>query len=89
METTGHFLIQVRDTGIGIRPEDHQLIFEEFRQVDGSLTREATGTGLGLAISRRIIEMHHGKIWVESELGKGATFSILLPVIYQENRPES
>ncbi len=73
-------LFSIRDTGIGICPDDHQLIFEEFRQVDGSLTREVSGSGLGLAISKRIVEMHHGKIWVESELGHGATFFVSLPI---------
>jgi len=72
-------LFEVKDTGIGIREEDYELIFEEYRQVDGSLTREAPGTGLGLTISRRIIEIHHGKIWVKSIPGHGATFFVLLP----------
>ncbi len=75
----GWMLFSVSDTGIGIRAEDHELIFEEFRQVDGSLTREVSGTGLGLAISKRIVEMHNGRIWVESSLGRGATFFIFIP----------
>ncbi len=73
-------LFSVEDTGIGIKPEDQELIFEEFRQVDGSHTREVSGTGLGLAISQRLVEMHGGRIWVESEYGEGSTFSFLLPV---------
>ena len=72
-------LLLVSDTGIGIRPEDQELIFEEFRQVDGSLTREVTGSGLGLTISRRIIDLHGGRIWVESQLGSGSRFHVLLP----------
>jgi PAS domain S-box-containing protein len=75
----GWLLFSVQDTGIGIRPEDHELIFEEFRQVDGSFTREVSGTGLGLSISKRIVEMHNGRIWVESSLGAGSTFYIFIP----------
>jgi PAS domain S-box-containing protein len=73
-------LFSVADTGIGIKPEDQEIIFEEFRQADGSASREVTGTGLGLAISKRLVEMHGGRIWVESEYGHGATFSFLLPL---------
>jgi PAS domain S-box-containing protein len=73
-------LFSVTDTGIGIKPEDQRIIFDEFRQVDGSASREITGTGLGLAISKRLVEMHGGRIWVESEYGHGATFSLLLPL---------
>ena len=73
-------LFSIADTGIGIRPEDQEIVFEEFRQVDGSATREMTGTGLGLTISKRLVEMHGGRIWVESEYGHGATFSFLLPL---------
>ncbi len=73
-------LFAVEDTGIGIKLEDQDLIFEEFRQVDGTATREVEGTGLGLTISKRLIEMHGGTIWVESTFGEGATFSFLLPL---------
>jgi len=73
-------LFSVTDTGIGIKPEDQRIIFDEFRQADGSAAREVTGTGLGLAISKRLVEMHGGRIWVESEYGHGATFSLLLPL---------
>jgi signal transduction histidine kinase/dihydroneopterin aldolase len=76
----GSFTIAVRDTGPGIAREDQQKIFEEFQQADNSITRAKGGTGLGLAISRRIIEMHGGRIWVESEPGKGSTFSFTVPV---------
>jgi PAS domain S-box-containing protein len=80
MQDPDHLLFSVTDTGIGIRPEDYNLIFEEFRQVDGSMERQVAGTGLGLAISKRIVEMHGGKIWVESAYGSGATFYVQLPV---------
>ncbi len=73
-------LFSVADTGIGIKPEDQEIIFEEFRQADGSAAREITGTGLGLTISKRLIEIHGGHLWVESDLGHGATFSFLLPI---------
>jgi CheY-like chemotaxis protein len=70
----------VADTGIGIEPEAQQRLFIPFQQVDGSTTRRAGGTGLGLAISRSFVEMQGGEIWVESEPGKGATFSFTLPI---------
>lgn len=73
-------LISVSDTGIGIRPEEQQIIFEEFRQADGSSTRNFEGTGLGLAITKNFAEQMGGKITVDSELGKGATFTIHIPL---------
>jgi signal transduction histidine kinase/CheY-like chemotaxis protein len=72
--------ISVSDTGIGIAPENLQIVFEEFRQVEGSSNRRYEGTGLGLAICRRLIELHGGRIWVESELGVGSTFTFALPI---------
>ena len=76
----GAFHLAVRDTGPGIGEVDRLRIFEEFQQVDSAPTRAKGGTGLGLAISKRIVEMHGGRIWVESELGKGSTFAFTLPV---------
>ena len=76
----GSFRLAVRDSGPGIAAADQAKIFEEFQQVDNAPTRSKGGTGLGLAISKRIVEMHGGRILVESELGKGATFTIRLPV---------
>jgi signal transduction histidine kinase len=76
----GHFDLSVSDTGPGISPEQHEHIFEKFRQVDNSNTRAKGGTGLGLAIAREIVEMHGGRIWVESTLGQGSTFRMELPV---------
>lgn len=73
-------LITVTDTGIGIAPEDHAHIFDEFRQVDNSSTREFGGTGLGLAITKRLVEMHGGRIWLKSAIGAGSTFFVALPI---------
>ncbi len=73
-------LFSVTDTGIGIKLEDQELIFEEFRQADDMVAQEITGTGLGLSISKRLVEMHGGRIWVESEYKHGATFSFRLPL---------
>ena len=76
----GHFNIAVQDTGPGIPVEDQARIFEEFQQVDNSSTRQKGGTGLGLSISRRLIEVHGGRIDLQSTLGVGSTFNIVLPV---------
>jgi signal transduction histidine kinase/putative methionine-R-sulfoxide reductase with GAF domain len=76
----GRFELSVIDTGPGIPPEERERIFEKFRQVDSSNTRTKGGTGLGLAIAREIVEMHGGRIWVESTLGQGSTFRMELPV---------
>jgi signal transduction histidine kinase len=76
----GAYTIAVRDTGPGIAAADQGKIFEEFQQADNSVTRRKGGTGLGLAISKRIVEMHGGRIWVDSEPGKGSVFSITLPI---------
>jgi len=72
--------ISVRDTGIGIAPEDQAAVFEEFRQVGGDRARKREGTGLGLALARRFVELHGGRIWVESEVGRGSTFTFTLAV---------
>lgn len=77
-EKDGQVEVEVCDTGIGIPAEDLDKVFDKFYQVDSTLTREAGGTGLGLAICNGIIEAHKGKIWAESELGKGSTFSFTL-----------
>jgi CheY-like chemotaxis protein/anti-sigma regulatory factor (Ser/Thr protein kinase) len=76
----GNFIyLSVTDTGIGIQAEDHQSVFEEFRQVEGSQKGANQGTGLGLAISKRLVEQQGGEIWLESQLGKGTRFSFSLP----------
>ncbi|MFN0062264.1 MAG: sensor histidine kinase [Myxococcaceae bacterium] len=75
---SGEVHFHVRDRGIGIDASQHKLIFEPFRQVDGSLTRPFGGAGLGLAVAKRIVEMHGGRIWLESALGKGSTFHFSL-----------
>lgn len=77
----GEVVVSVADTGIGIAPEDHAAVFEQFKQVGDTLTDKPKGTGLGLPISKEIIEHHGGRIWVESDVGKGSTFSFALPVV--------
>jgi DNA-binding response OmpR family regulator len=72
-------VIEVQDDGIGIRPEDQGRIFLEFEQVDGSYSREQQGTGLGLALTRRLVELHGGRIIVESSEGKGSVFTVTMP----------
>ncbi len=79
--TDGSFHLSVCDTGPGISAADQAKLFQEFQQADNAITRKKGGTGLGLAISKRIIEMHGGKIWVESQLGQGSTFAFTLPVM--------
>ncbi|MGH7317083.1 MAG: sensor histidine kinase, partial [Candidatus Rokuibacteriota bacterium] len=74
------FVISVSDTGPGISPTDQQKIFEEFQQADSSSTRRKGGTGLGLSIARRIVELHGGRLWVESSIGSGSTFRFTVPV---------
>jgi signal transduction histidine kinase len=76
----GSFHVSVRDTGPGISAADQAKLFQEFQQADNAITRKKGGTGLGLAISKRIIEMHGGRIWVDSIVGQGSTFSFTLPV---------
>ena len=72
--------IAVSDTGIGIAPEDQAAIFEEFRQVGRNDTRTQEGTGLGLTLAKKFVELHGGRIWVQSQVGQGSTFSFTLPV---------
>jgi signal transduction histidine kinase len=71
--------VSVSDTGVGIAPEDREAIFEEFRPV-GTTAKKVEGTGLGLTLSRKFIELHGGRIWVESQVGVGSTFTFTLPV---------
>jgi len=79
METPTGTVVEVRDTGIGIRPEDQPRLFQEFRQVDGSTSRGYEGIGLGLALSKRLVELQGGQIWVESAPGRGSAFRFLIP----------
>jgi signal transduction histidine kinase len=79
----GSFHVSVRDTGPGISAADQTRLFQEFQQADNAITKKKGGTGLGLAISKRIIEMHGGRIWVESQPGQGSTFAFTLPVIVE------
>ena len=78
--TPDALLVAVRDTGIGIAPEDREAVFEEFRQVGRDHARTQEGTGLGLTLTKKFVELHGGRIWVESEPGKGSTFTFTIPV---------
>ena len=78
-QLNGSVQISVSDTGIGIAPEDQARIFEEFRQVGGDHAHKSEGTGLGLTLAKKFVELHGGTIWVESEVGKGSTFTFTLP----------
>jgi len=79
----------VKDSGIGIKPEMHEIIFERFRQVDDSRTRSFGGTGLGLAICKKLVDLMNGRIWVESEYGEGSTFYFTLPVFKLDRKLEA
>jgi signal transduction histidine kinase len=81
----GSFFVSVRDTGPGISAADQAKLFQEFQQADNAITKKKGGTGLGLAISKRIIEMHGGKIWVESQPGQGSTFAFTLPITVERH----
>jgi signal transduction histidine kinase len=79
-QTNGAVEISVTDTGIGIALEDQPRIFEEFRQVGSDYEHKSEGTGLGLTLAKKFVELHGGRIWVESEVGKGSTFTFTLPI---------
>lgn len=77
--------VSVSDTGVGIAPTDQEAVFEEFRQVGASLAKQE-GTGLGLALCRKFVELHGGRIWVQSEVGRGSTFTFTLPLTIDQQR---
>jgi PAS domain S-box-containing protein len=76
---TNHLLCSIRDTGIGIKEEHAEVVFEQFRQIDGGLNRLAGGTGLGMPITKKLVELHGGEIWIDSVYGQGSTFFFTLP----------
>ena len=79
-QSHGAVEISVSDTGVGIAAEDQARIFEEFRQVGSDNAKKIEGTGLGLTLAKKFVELHGGKIWVESEVGKGSRFIFTLPI---------
>ena len=81
-----HLRVEIEDTGIGIRQEDLDVIFDEFRQLDSSQTKKYKGTGLGLSISKHYVEMHGGLLWAESKPGKGSTFIFEIPMKPEEDK---
>ena len=85
-EENDNIIISVEDTGIGIKEEKLNMIFEQFRQVDESFTRNNEGSGIGLSIVKSIVELHDGNIEVESEYGKGSKFTIILPIKTVEDK---
>jgi signal transduction histidine kinase len=85
----GQFAVSVADTGPGIPEAEQMRIFEQFHQVENSNTKTKGGTGLGLTIAKQIVEMHGGRIWVESTPGKGATFWMELPTRAELRKPAS
>ena len=85
----GDIVVTVKDTGIGISPDDQGRIFEEFQQARRQSERSREGTGLGLSLAKRFVELHGGRIWVESEPGKGSTFTFTLPVRVHAPQPVS
>ena len=88
--SNGDFHLSVRDTGPGISGADQAKLFQEFQQAENPMTRKKEGTGLGLAISKRIVEMHGGRIWIESRVGQGSTFFVTLPVqVAEQAKPPS
>ena len=72
--------LQVNDTGMGIKEEDLPRLFREFEQIDSGMAKRAQGSGLGLALTKKLVELQQGSISVASELGKGSTFTVILPV---------
>ncbi len=79
MKMERFYIFKIRDTGIGVRREDIPKLFKEFEQIDSSFSREYGGTGLGLALTKRLVELHKGSVWVESEPGVGSTFYVKMP----------
>jgi len=88
-QPNGEVLFWIADTGIGIAPEDHEIIFEEFKQGASGRRQGSAGSGLGLAITRHLLRLMQGRIWVESELGKGSTFYFTLPVAQPEAQTQT
>ena len=81
LHNTGRLELVVNDTGIGVKPEDIDRLFKEFAQLDSGIRRRHGGTGLGLALTRKIVELQGGEVTVVSEVGKGSSFTVVLPLV--------
>ena len=88
-KSDGNAIVKIKDTGIGIKKEEQEKLFKPFVQVDSTYTRKFEGSGLGLSICKGIINSHGGKIWIESESGKGSTFQFTIPLKYEKNEKRS
>ena len=87
-EENEDIIISVKDTGIGIKPEEQKMIFERFKQVDKALNRKKEGSGIGLFLVKLLVEMHKGSICVKSELGRGTEFIITFPIIVLDDQED-
>ncbi len=81
-----YFKVSVKDTGIGIERESFKNIFSSFQQEDTSTTKKYGGTGLGLSMSKKILDLHKGSLWLDSQVGKGSIFTFILPILEGQNR---
>ena len=89
LDSSQQLRLQVRDYGIGIKPEDMPRVFQEFEQLESGAGRRFPGTGLGLALTKKIVELHNGSIRVESEFGKGSTFIVSVPMSISATKPSA
>ena len=85
IEKNDHWEFQVEDTGVGIAQEDYDVVFREFGRIEADIKKKVSGSGLGLALTKRLVQLHGGEIWFESELRKGSTFFFTIPKLKNQN----